>query len=178
MTDSVDSRQFEKALREECFYFFGLPYWEMSRDAASVAASPIFTDYIGFGDGGVGDVVPEEGSSIGNCIGSGIFKSERIGIAQGGVHAPADPPRCIQRGFQQRVVDAWWGADRVAELMAQPHYETFAVKLEGDVDLADPIQKLGLHTAGHSGVGGDVSSSFSFLPFFFFFFSLVASSIY
>lgn len=49
----------------------------------------------------------------------------------------------------------------VAEVMAQPDFESFAVKLEGDFILPNPFPTLGFHTGGHATLGGDMSDMFT-----------------
>lgn len=55
---------FETALRNECLYFGGLPYWETALDYADVPASPVMSGILGFGGNGVGDVVVPDGGPV------------------------------------------------------------------------------------------------------------------
>lgn len=55
---------FETALREECLYFGGLPYWETALDFANITASPVMSGVLGLGGNGVGDVVVPPGGPV------------------------------------------------------------------------------------------------------------------
>lgn len=45
--------------------------------------------------------------------------------------------------------------------MAQPDFESFSPKLEGDLNPANPFPTLGLHTGGHAAIGGDMADMFT-----------------
>lgn len=143
--------EFEKAIRNECFYFGALPYWDQTLDYQNLTESPVFHPIIGFG----GDGAPVGERPSGGCIQNGLFKDTVINIAP--QSSPAvGTTRCIKRMLNQATATYWWAPERLAECLAAPDYETFAVVLEGDLFLPNYFPKLGIHGAGHGGVGGDV----------------------
>lgn len=58
----------ESALRNECTYFYGLPYWESALDFANLMASPVFTGHLSLGGNGIGDVVVPPGGAVGSPL--------------------------------------------------------------------------------------------------------------
>lgn len=92
-------------------------------------------------------------SSEGNCIADGPFKNLRIHIAQGAAPVPTD--RCLLRYFRPSDAAYWYNGSKLAELMTTTTFETFSPKLEGDVGRG--FDAIGLHSSGHSIVGGDMS---------------------
>ncbi|KAK4183341.1 putative tyrosinase [Podospora australis] len=154
-------QDFEDALRDECSYTGGLPYWNTALDFADISASPLLNGNLSFGGDGVGDFVPPEGpSSGGNCLANGFFHDTRIHIAQGPAPAVSDD-RCILRYFKPFISAFWFAPDKVATIMASPNYTTFEPAVEGDMNPLNPFPTMGLHTGGHAAIGGDMSDMFT-----------------
>lgn len=60
--------EFETALRNECAYFGGLPYWETSLDATNLTGSPVLSATLGLGGNGIGDTVIPEGAPVSSYL--------------------------------------------------------------------------------------------------------------
>ncbi|TGZ78102.1 Di-copper centre-containing protein [Ascodesmis nigricans] len=154
---------FETALREECFYKYRLPYWNMDLDHDNWLASPVLDSILGFGSNGeeIGGDPNFPGSTGGGCISSGLFKYTRVNIPYSDATTPLRAPRCVKRAFLGINNDLWLTEQAVQNTIANSAtYEEFEAALEGDINFADLSAKLGLHNAGHSSVGGDMSDMF------------------
>ena len=161
MLTSSNSHEFETALREECFYQFALPYWDQSLDAANWDASPLFNDFLGFGGNGkeVGGDPQFPGSTGGGCISSGIFKHTKVHIDYAN-RETSGISRCVKRAFYTAFSQLWLGSHRITQALQATNFAQFEQILEGDVNFADVAAALGVHNAGHSAVGGDMSDMY------------------
>ena len=157
-------QDYEDALRNECGYTGGLPYWNTALDFLNLAGSPVLSGPLSFGGNGVGDVVVPPGgpSSDGNCVVDGFFANMTVNIAQGaGPAQPVVPGRCVLRYVRDDFGAYWMAPDKVDIIMAQQSFETFAPVIEGDMAIPNPFPVMGLHTGGHATIGGDMSDMFT-----------------
>ncbi|KAK3995262.1 putative tyrosinase [Cladorrhinum sp. PSN332] len=153
-------QEFEDALRDECDWTGGLPYWNTLLDFPNITASPVFTGDLSFGGNGVGPVIPSGTSGDGNCVIDGFFANMSVHFAQGAAPAVATD-RCLLRYFRPDWAAYWFNPGKLAIVMAQPTYETFAPTLEGDMVLPLPFETLGIHSGGHAALGGDMMDMFT-----------------
>lgn len=153
---------FETALREECFYPFGLPYWETALDYANLTLSPVLQRKpLSFGGDGIGPITESPpGSGIGNCVVDGAFAGLRVTMVNGPGPAVAGD-HCLKRFFDQETATYWLSPQKVDLILAENSYSKMAVTLEGDINPFDPMPLLGLHSAGHTSVGGDLGDMFT-----------------
>ncbi|KAK8139999.1 hypothetical protein PG984_000065 [Apiospora sp. TS-2023a] len=150
---------YETALREECGYEGGQPYWDWSLDANphepnSMAA--FSTDVLGPGRysfGGNGDFVaptPEQnplnltGGTGGGCVRDGAFTPDRFRVNYG------PDPGCLKRDFTPWILNSFADPARVQEVLGQPDYASFARTIEKVPTFDTP----NIHGGGHFGVGG------------------------
>ncbi|KAK8096019.1 Di-copper centre-containing protein [Apiospora kogelbergensis] len=150
---------YEKALREECGYKGGQPYWDWSLDArpddpTSMASFPV--DVLGPGKysfGGNGDpVVPTPvqnplnltGGTGGGCVRDGAFTPDRFVVNYG------PDPGCLKRDFVPWIFNSFADPKLVQELLDQPDYTSFARTIEKVPTFDTP----NIHGSGHFGVGG------------------------
>ncbi|KAI0440084.1 hypothetical protein F4803DRAFT_578093 [Xylaria telfairii] len=127
---------FEKALKSECGYQGGLPYWDWALDSADLALSPVWRDVGGFS--GDGNETIGEAISGGHCVTSGPFAfARRHWQAKYNGHGfePLAAPHCLNRGFLapgkdkdefQRTISS----ASLTEVMAHSQYDEFLDALE------------------------------------------------
>ncbi|KAF1849647.1 Di-copper centre-containing protein [Cucurbitaria berberidis CBS 394.84] len=148
---------YEKALREECGYTSGQPYWDWSLDAepqnlTSTKAfhSAIFNPHDGFG--GNGNFVaptPEKnplnitGGTGGGCVTNGPFAPPRFML-----NFPNHD--CLRRDFIPRIMNSFADPKLVQKVLAQKDYTSFARAIENIPSFDEP----NIHGSGHFGVGG------------------------
>ncbi|KAK7941478.1 uncharacterized protein PG986_013865 [Apiospora aurea] len=150
---------YEKALREECGYEGGQPYWDWSLDARphdpdSLSAFPDTVFGPGaYSFGGNGDLVapsPEQnplnltGGTGGGCVRDGAFTPDRFRVNYG------PDPGCLKRDFVPWILNSFADPARVAEVLDQPDYASFARSVEKVPTFDQP----NIHGSGHFGVGG------------------------
>ncbi|KAM7183930.1 hypothetical protein V8F20_012429 [Naviculisporaceae sp. PSN 640] len=130
----------EVALRKECGYTGGHPYWDETIDAGAFTKSILFTETPGFGGNGV-----RNGSLA--CIETGPFASYKNPIGPG--YKLQD--HCISRWISDLPTN---GASKstVDACMAKTTYLDFWECVEGPT---------GPHGAGHGGVGADMTNPVS-----------------
>lgn len=124
----------EQILRTECNYTGAQPYWDETLDAGKFSTSIVLDPVTGFGGDGQGP---------NNCITDGPFKNyvNPLGPYQ------AITNHCIDRKINE-CVSATAAPKYVENCMAFGNYSGFWPCLE-----AFP------HSAGHGGMGGEVSHS-------------------
>ncbi|KAF1935366.1 Di-copper centre-containing protein [Clathrospora elynae] len=148
---------FEKALREDCGYTGGQPYWDWSLDAepqnpnsTRVFDSDIFNPQTGFGgNGNKIKPTPEQNTfnitegTGGGCVQTGPFVETNFII-----NLPTKG--CLRRDFIPSIMNTFADPKLVANVMAQPDYTSWAKEVEGvpSFDVPD------IHGSGHFGVGG------------------------
>lgn len=89
----------------------------------------------------------------GGCIKNGVFKDEVIHL--GNNNDSSYHERCIKRNIIREPAQLWQKPSRVADVLAKPNFEEFAVSLEGNLDWTGDF---GIHNSGHLTIEGDVSS--------------------
>ncbi|PSN60538.1 Di-copper centre-containing protein [Corynespora cassiicola Philippines] len=148
---------FEKALRDECGYTGGQPYWDWSLDAepqnpTSTRAfdSAIFDPNTAFG--GNGNFIaptPEQnplnitGGTGGGCLQTGPFAPPNFTV-----NYPT--PGCLRRDFNPRIMNTFADRKLVDKVLAQTDYTSFARTMENKRTFDEP----NIHGSGHFGVGG------------------------
>ena len=148
---------YEKALRTECGYTGGQPYWDWSLDAepqnpTSTRAydSEIFQPYLGFGGNGPKIVPTAEqnplnitGGTGGGCVQNGPFAAPAFYV-----NYPTKD--CLRRDFAPWIMNTFADPALVNKVLAQPDYTSFARELEG----VPSFDERNIHGSGHFGVGG------------------------
>ncbi|KAF8253192.1 Di-copper centre-containing protein [Wilcoxina mikolae CBS 423.85] len=143
--------EFEKAIRSDCSWTGGLPYWDPIRDTANLTESPIFDPVFGFGGNGAYNPNATQFFGSKGCITSGPFKDTKIHLGFGNDTA-YNPGRCITRNIQTFTTK--WLNPRHQELtLQQPTYEEFQGFIEGAGNIS---LNSGIHGGGHLTVGGDM----------------------
>ncbi|KAJ3543058.1 hypothetical protein NM208_g3782 [Fusarium decemcellulare] len=165
--------QYETALRDECGYMGSQPYWDWTEHNDNFTQHPLFdgSEYSLGGNGlyvphgiangtvpGVPDpqVVTKPPGTGGGCVVDGPFANITLNL--GPVFPEGDPnrtgleysPHCMTRDFLQPLSQEFLTRESVAELLAQPTMADFRRTLD-----------LGIHFAGHAGIGGDLSDVFT-----------------
>ncbi|KAF2713067.1 monooxygenase [Pleomassaria siparia CBS 279.74] len=148
---------YEKALRDECGWTGGQPYWDWSLDAepanpnsTRIFDSRIFDSYSGFG--GNGDkVVPTAdqnpinitGGTGGGCVQNGPFVPSAFML-----NFPTTD--CLRRDFDPPIMNSFADPKLVTHVLAQKDYTSFAKAVENVPSMDQP----NIHGSGHFGVGG------------------------
>lgn len=166
-----------------CFFFLmeglcGDRYWDWTLDADGVwAESPVFSPIDGFGGNGMfhislpsplprlltaeyqGPYVPCEDQPFeafcipngtgGGCVPDGPFRNLTLHLGPGqNVHRN---DHCLRRNFHLQSIQYWFSASEVAQTLEEDSYVRFWRRLEGLFE----VHRIGLHGAGHLGVGGE-----------------------
>ncbi|KAK0620901.1 hypothetical protein B0T14DRAFT_405614, partial [Immersiella caudata] len=126
----------EQALERECGYKGGQPYWDETLDAGSFTTSAILDPVFGFGGNGVG---------ASRCIADGPFANYTNSL--GPSYAIND--HCIDRTIQDYV--SW---------AAHAQYRNRCLAMTNWLDFW-PCIEASPHTAGHGGVGSQMSNPIS-----------------
>ncbi|KAK8241318.1 hypothetical protein IWZ00DRAFT_492292 [Phyllosticta capitalensis] len=152
--------QYETALRDECGWEGGQPYWDWTLDAEPeiFLNSPIFDNVTGFGGNGyyidtandtsVDIHVP--GKLGGGCVKDGPFTNYTVHL--GPNNSTAYNPRCMTRDIAPGFASAKLNSTMVEWTLSAENYLDFDIRAEGDVSVAG----MTYHAGGHKGVGGDV----------------------
>ncbi|KAL0634128.1 hypothetical protein Q9L58_006935 [Maublancomyces gigas] len=155
---------YEDALRVQCGFGGAQPYWDWTLDADGVwAESPVFSPIDGFG--GNGPYVPCEDQPFeafcipngtgGGCVPDGPFRNLTLHLGPGqNVHRN---DHCLRRNFHLQSIQYWFSASEVAQTLEEDSYVRFWRRLEGLFE----VHRIGLHGAGHLGVGGTLSDVYS-----------------
>ncbi|EOA91548.1 uncharacterized protein SETTUDRAFT_162242 [Exserohilum turcica Et28A] len=162
---------YEKALRDECVYKGGQPYWDWTLNWDDLTKSPVF-DGSPYSMGSNGKVIPHGpvndtalGSTRllnpgtgGGCIEAGPFANLTINLGPVAL-LPAGPnngmgynPRCLHRDFSAEWNNNSKPTDVVDLITGSTDITSFDVKLEA---------LKGLHAAGHFGVGGMMADQYA-----------------
>ncbi|CCX12663.1 hypothetical protein FPQ18DRAFT_87268 [Pyronema domesticum] len=154
---------YEKALREECGWKQGLPYWDWIADVASgdkMDDWEIFDSEYGFGGNGPWMEIPEgqevfpvPGRTGGGCVPDGPFTTKNFHVGLGpGANASVSNPHCLRRDFSPEIVEYNLVQETWDEVVGQSDYGRFAKRLE-----AEPSWGMkNIHGGGHFGVGGSL----------------------
>jgi len=150
---------YEKALRGECGYTGGQPYWDWSLDVSTnetsmdVYSSPVFDPVTGFGGNGPYlDATAEQnvfgltGRTGGGCVQDGPFTNVSFMVNYPG------PATCLTRDFIPWIMNSFAQQTLVDHVLAQPDYTSFAKAIENVPDFNFP----NIHGSGHFGIGGGV----------------------
>ncbi|TLD27844.1 Di-copper centre-containing protein [Venturia nashicola] len=148
---------YEKALRDDCGYTGGQPYWDWSQDAepqkpnsTKIFQTAIFDPETGFG--GNGDYVAPTaaqnplnitGSTGGGCVKTGPFTPSNFML-----NFPEKD--CLRRDYNPRIMNTFADPSLVADVLAQKDYTSFARAIENVPSFDQP----NIHGSGHFGVGG------------------------
>ncbi|ETS85172.1 hypothetical protein PFICI_03197 [Pestalotiopsis fici W106-1] len=149
---------YEKALRDECGYTGGQPYWNWSLDVSSVNdtnstavfSSPVFDPETGFG--GNGPYVETNSTNNpfnltsrtgGGCVMDGPFTQDQFTV-----NVPS--PHCLTRDFIPPIMNGWAQQSLVDQVLATEDYTAFARAVENVPSFDQP----NIHGGGHFGVGG------------------------
>jgi tyrosinase len=148
---------YEKALRDECGYTGGQPYWDWSLDAkpqnptsTQVFDSEIFDPLTGFGGNGDKVVPTAEQNPLNRTEGTGG------GCVKDGPFVPFNfmlnfPERdCLRRDFHPVMMNTWADPKLVQHVLDQCDYTSFARQIENVRSFDEP----NIHGSGHFGVGG------------------------
>ncbi|KAF2646810.1 Di-copper centre-containing protein [Massarina eburnea CBS 473.64] len=148
---------YEKALRTECGYTGGQPYWDWSLDAqpanlssTKAYSTAIFDPTTGFG--GNGDYMQPSveqnplnitGNTGGGCVKTGPFIPSAFTV-----NYPT--PDCLRRDFIPWIINSFADPKLVANVLAQKDYTSFARAIENVPSFDQP----NIHGSGHFGIGG------------------------
>ncbi|KAF1992991.1 Di-copper centre-containing protein [Amniculicola lignicola CBS 123094] len=152
---------YEKALRDECGYSGGQPYWEWSAGDATPATNALFIEPGGIG--GNGEVITHEASTIyiptvpqtsgkippgtgGGCILDGPFANITNNLGPQGPPTVTTAfnynPRCVRRDFRPTSTRNTLKYENVTLALEPADFFTFSRRLDT------------MHSAGHAGIGG------------------------
>ncbi|KAI7781608.1 Di-copper centre-containing protein [Diaporthe eres] len=148
---------YEKALREECGYEGGQPYWGWSLDASltnngstAIYETAIFDPTYGFGGNGpYVEATAEQnplnitGHTGGGCVTAGPFTYPGFKI-----NVPSTG--CLKRDFTPWIMNYFAQQALVDHVTSQPDYTSFAFAIENVPSFDQP----NIHGSGHFGVGG------------------------
>ncbi|KAI5842479.1 hypothetical protein DFP73DRAFT_515115 [Morchella snyderi] len=152
---------YEKALREECGWTGGQPYWDWLIDSQSgidMASWSIFDPKTGFGGNGPFVEIDESlnflgivGRTGGGCVQDGPFTFDKFKLSLGPSHdVNASNPHCLTRDFAEPIALANLVPEVIEEMMSKTTYGAFARRTEGEPS----FDVKNVHGGGHFGVGG------------------------
>lgn len=177
---------FETALRDECGYQGGHPYWNWGKSAFDPVNSPIF-DGSASSLGSNGAFVPHNCSDGlqngincipagqgGGCITKGPFTNMTINLGPiaptlAAANVTALPqkdffkynPRCIRRDVSEYVSSGWTTDQNSTDLITKsPDIGAFQDRMQGNRSTGD----FGVHGGGHFTISGDPAGDFYISP--------------
>ncbi|GME58660.1 Tyrosinase central domain protein [Neofusicoccum parvum] len=149
---------YESALRNECGWEGGQPYWDWTLDAEDFLSSPIFDPVTGFGGNGyyidssndtsVRLHIP--GKTGGGCVSTGPFANYTVNM--GPNNSTAYNPRCFRRDISPWLASQKLNSTVVETALAGETFQEFDILAQGQVS----VEGLTYHGGGHLGVGGDL----------------------
>lgn len=90
----------------------------------------------------------------GGCVPDGPFRNLTLHLGPGeNVHRN---DHCLRRNFHLQSIQNWFSTDEVEGTLGEGSYFEFWRRLEGLFE----VHRIGLHGAGHLGVGGEYVSVF------------------
>ncbi|KAJ5050484.1 uncharacterized protein L3040_002365 [Drepanopeziza brunnea f. sp. 'multigermtubi'] len=149
---------YETALRDECGWTGGQPYWDWSRDAdptnpssTAIYETDVFSATIGFGGNGpFRNNTAEQnplgltGRTGGGCVADGPFAYPHFTV-----NYPKGP-KCLTRDFIPSIMNTFAAQANVDLVLASADYTAFARQIENE-----PVSSVpNIHGSGHFGVGG------------------------
>lgn len=161
--------QYETALRDECGYTGTQPYWDWTEHNDNFTNHPLF-DGSQFSLGGNGVYVPHgtvndtvpgvpdpqvvvrPPGTGGGCVIDGPFANITLNLGPKFPYGDRDStaleytPHCMTRDFLEPLAQQLLTNESVAELLSQPTLADFRSVMDN-----------GIHFAGHSSIGGDLS---------------------
>ncbi|KAI5803488.1 hypothetical protein DFH27DRAFT_50436 [Peziza echinospora] len=155
-------RTYEKALRDECFYFGAQPYWDWTIDADKAKdfnKSELFDEDDGFGGDGI--YVAAEGPFVipghtgGGCVTTGPFKNMELHVGPG--NSLTNTPRCLKRDFAASINYKFANTAKVNGVLAKNTYVEFMTAVDGETNW----ENMGIHGPGHYSIGGEAGDMFS-----------------
>lgn len=149
---------YEAALRDECGWTGGQPYWDWSLDvdtknssSTAIFETDIFSPTVGFGGNGPYlNATAEQnpfgltGRTGGGCVQDGPFTYPAFSVNY------PDGPKCLTRDFIPIIMNTFAAKKNVDVVMATTDYTSFAKAIENEPDFTIP----NIHGSGHFGVGG------------------------
>ncbi|KAL7274652.1 hypothetical protein RUND412_002434 [Rhizina undulata] len=171
---------YENALRTECGYTGGQPYWDWTLDVngnKSVLDSPIFSATEGFGGNGpVEDPPASTNSSVyipggtgGGCVLNGPFTNYTASVGPG--QSLVYNPRCLKRSINPVVASEYLTTANVVPALAASDFGGFSAVVQGMQAAAGVPAAILMtfHGAGHYACGGEATDfiSSSTEPLFF-----------
>lgn len=124
---------FERVLQKECGYNDSLPYWDWTKDSASLFSSPVWDEKLGLGENGTG---------ADGCVGNGMLTNWSM---------PWPSEHCIKRKFKTGVSYTNYTADFVQAIRkTSTRYHQFRDALES-----------GPHNTIHMIIGGEMPTEHS-----------------
>ncbi|KAI5790542.1 hypothetical protein FPQ18DRAFT_241486, partial [Pyronema domesticum] len=161
---------FETALRTECGWTFGLPYWDWSQDAISnlpLKKWPVYDPVTGFGGNGPLLTPPQNatyswpyltGQTGGGCVENGPFQNWTINVGPG--QSTALNTRCLKRGLNPDTVQ-WLRPERVGRAMLAENFTEFDARAQAPPDVTPETTIRMMHAAGHYVTGGEATDYIS-----------------
>ncbi|KAF8251527.1 Di-copper centre-containing protein [Wilcoxina mikolae CBS 423.85] len=154
---------FEKALRNECGWEGGLPYWDWSIDASSLVPLedwPIYNAKHGFGGNGPYVAIQPvtyswpymAGQTGGGCVKDGPFKNVTINVGPG--QSLAYKPHCLHRGLNPTTIP-FLQPSAVAYALESEDYLTWDSRAQAPPDITPARGITTFHGSGHYIQGGD-----------------------
>ncbi|KAF1355754.1 monooxygenase [Lizonia empirigonia] len=148
---------YEKALRDNCGYTGGQPYWDWSQDAephnpnsTKIFTSAIFDPDTGFGGNGdyIAPTTEQNPFNITDSTGSGCVQTGPFTPSKFMLNYPERD--CLRREFNPRIMNTFANPALVNDVLAQKDYTSFARAIENVPSFDQP----NIHGSGHFGVGG------------------------
>jgi tyrosinase len=105
------------------------------------------------------------GSVCGACVTDGPFAQYKIYIGPG--NSTKSNPRCLTRNINAQAAESGASQKGIEKLMAKSTYEQFQTldTSPGERPFSGGGFTPGIHSVGHMGVGGEVSSVYGSFPF-------------
>lgn len=155
---------FEKALREECEYKYGLPYWDWTIDTKSGKRMddwPVFDAATGLGGNGPFIPLTKKENPFGlirtggGCVRDGPFTWPNFVLNLGPTKDTSKTnPHCLTRDFAPTLAAFNLLESVVDETMSQPDFGSFTRRVESVPSFTVPT----IHGGGHFSVGGVLGS--------------------
>jgi tyrosinase len=129
---------YEEALRNDCGYKGGLPYWDWTLDWKNILEAPVWgSDDLSFGTNGTGEASKDHNLLRGSCLMNGPFANTTLHYV-----ANIEYEHCLSRGFASgkllRNLSSWLRPRFVEKLLVEPQFELFNERMERFTHLAIP----------------------------------------
>jgi tyrosinase len=161
--------QYEETLINECNYQGAQPYWDWSIDTPENGKhfheSVIWDPVIGFGGNGEDGFITKANTAIegliGSCVRDGPFAEYTYNLGPE-YNYDKPNPHCLVRNWNYTWADdAFQWNQNIVPLLELTNYTEFYKGMTTAPKTVSSVFRHGLHSGGHSGIGGEMQNPWS-----------------